>query len=219
MELFTARVCPYAHRTRLVLLEKGLDFEHIEIDFKNKSERFLEVSPYGKVPALVHNGQTIYESRIINEYLDEVFPDPPMMPEDPVLKAKVRIWNHYCDEYYTSDQYALMKSKEPDSHGELLAKVHERMRFVETEGLAKLQGDGPYWLGAEISLIDVAWYPYFERLPAWTHYRGLSIPADCPRLAAWAKAMAGRSSVREIANDEDYYIASYQGYAGEVMAA
>ncbi|MGI9463838.1 MAG: glutathione S-transferase family protein [Aestuariivirgaceae bacterium] len=219
MELFTARVCPYAHRSRLLLLEKGLEFEHTEIDFKNKSARFLKASPYGKVPALVHDGQTIYESLIINEYLDEVFPTPRLMPEDPVLKARVRIWNHYCGEYYTTDQYALMKNKEPERNAELLAKVHDRMRFVETEGLASLSGDGPYWLGAEISLIDLAWYPYFERLPAWTHYRGLTIPADCPRLAAWAAAMSGRPSVKDIANDEDYYIANYQGYAGAVMAA
>ena len=71
MELFTARVCPYAHRTRLVLLEKGLDFELIEVDLQNKPERFLQVSAYGKVPALVHDGVEIYESAIINEYLED----------------------------------------------------------------------------------------------------------------------------------------------------
>ena len=99
MELYTARVCPFAHRTRLTLLEKGLEFEHIEIDLKNKTPRFLEVSPYGKVPALFHDGQTIYESAIINEYLDEVFPNPSLMPNDPVFRAKARIWIHYCTEY------------------------------------------------------------------------------------------------------------------------
>ena len=91
MELFTAKTCPYAHRTRLALLEKGLDCEHVEIDFKNKSARFLEVSPYGKVPALYHDGNTIYESLIANEYLDETFPEPPLMPKTPALRAKARI--------------------------------------------------------------------------------------------------------------------------------
>ena len=61
IELFSARVCPYAHRTRLVLAEKGLDFELTEIDFKHKPERFLEISRYGKVPAIVHNGNEIYD--------------------------------------------------------------------------------------------------------------------------------------------------------------
>ena len=219
MELFTARVCPYAHRTRLALLEKGLEFEHIEIDFKNKPERFLAVSPYGKVPALVHDGQTIYESAIINEYLEGVFRDPPLMPENHVLRAKARIWAHYCNEYFTSDIYALIRNRDPEKHAELAASAAERLRFVEREAFGKLSGDGPYWFGATVSLTDLAWYPYFERLPAWTHYRGLAIPEDCPRLAAWAEAMAARPSVRQIANDAAYYIERYKGYAGEAIAA
>ena len=219
MELFTARVCPYAHRTRLALLEKGLEFEHIEIDFKNKSERFLAVSPYGKVPALVHDGQTIYESAIINEYLDEVFPDPPLMPSNPALRAKARIWTHYCNEYFTPDLYAVIRNRERGKHPELAARATERLRFIEREAFAKLSGDGPYWFGAEVGLTDLAWYPYFERLPAWTHYRGVAIPDDCPRLAAWAETMAARPSVRQVANDAAYYIDSYKARAGEAMAA
>ena len=219
MELFTARVCPYAHRTRLVLLEKGLAFEHSEIDFKNKSARFLAVSPYGKVPALVHDGKAIFESVIINEYLEEVFPEPRLMPEDAFGRAQVRIWNHYCDEYFTGDFYAVLKNQDPSQHQGLLDRLGERFRRVEQEGLGKLSGDGPYWLGAEVSLLDLAWYPFFERLPAWSHYRGTQIPADCPRLAAWVHAMSERPSVREIANDRDYYVEHYAGYAKAVLAA
>ena len=219
MELFTARVCPYAHRSRLALLEKDLDFDHIEIDFKNKSNRFLAVSPYGKVPALVHDGQTIYESLIINEYLDEVFPDPRLMPDDPLTRAKARIWIHYCEEYFTGDQYALLKNQDPGRHAELLAGMQDRLRFVETEGFAKLSGKGPYWLGTDVSLVDLAWFPFFERLPAWTYYRGLAIPDDCSRLLNWIAAMSARPSVKQVANDGSYYIARYEGYAGEVMAA
>jgi glutathione S-transferase len=219
MELYTARVCPYAHRSRLALLEKGLEFEHIEIDFQNKSEPFLAVSPYGKVPALFHDGKTIYESVIINEYLDEVFPNPPLMPESYAFRAKARIWTHYCTEYFTPDLYAVIRNREPTKHAELAARAVERLRVVEREAFGKLSGDGPYWFGSQVSLTDLAWYPYFERLPAWTHYRGLAIPEDCPRLAAWAEAMAGRASVRQVANDAAYYIASYKDRAGERMAA
>ncbi|HUS54599.1 MAG TPA: glutathione S-transferase family protein [Thermohalobaculum sp.] len=219
MELYTARVCPYAHRSRLALIEKGLEFEHIEIDLGNKSERFLEVSPYGKVPALFHEGKTIYESVIINEYLDEVFPDPPLMPESYTFRAKARIWTHYCNEYFSPDLYAVIRNREPGMHPELAAKAIERLRFVEAEAFGKLSGDGPYWFGAEVSLTDLAWYPYFERLPAWTHYRGVAIPEDCPRLKAWSEAMAARHSVSQIANDAAYYIDSYRGYAGEAMVA
>ncbi|MCP5082563.1 MAG: glutathione S-transferase family protein [Alphaproteobacteria bacterium] len=213
MELFTARVCPYAHRTRLALLEKGVPFEHIEEDLRNKSERFMKASPYGKVPALVHNGQTLYESLIINEYLDETFPEPPLMPADPALRARARIWIHYFDTYFNADFYAVIQNKDAAKDEELKAKINERFLVAEQQGFGELSGEGPYWLGSKVSLVDLAWYPYFERLPAWAHYRNFKIPDNCPKIAAWAEAMAGRASVQEAANDPAYYIEGYARYA------
>src|SRR5215211_94802 len=70
-------------RTRMVLHEKGIDFEVHEVDLSNKSEEFLSVSPYGKVPVLSVNGTSLYESNIVNEYLDEVYDSPKLMPENP----------------------------------------------------------------------------------------------------------------------------------------
>ena len=79
-------------RTRMVLHEKGIDFEVHEVDLSNKSEEFLSVSPYGKVPVLSVNGTSLYESNIVNEYLDEVYGSPRLMPEDPEERASVRSW-------------------------------------------------------------------------------------------------------------------------------
>jgi glutathione S-transferase len=218
IELFSARVYPYAHRTRLVLAEKGLDFELTEIDFKSKPKRFLEISRYGKVPAIVHDGNEIYESAIINEYLEEVFPDPPLMPADPGLRAQVRIWIDFCDDHFLDDFYGAIRNQDASRHDELKAKVEGHLRIVEG-AFAHLSGAGPYWLGREVSLLDFAFYPFFERLPAWAHYRGLGIPDGCPRLRAWFAAMAERPSVRAIANTPEYYIKHYQNYAKVVLAA
>ena len=88
LELFSARVCPYAHRTRLILKEKQIEFKYTEVDLQHKPARFLAHSPYGKVPALVHNGETIYESAIINEYLEGVFAEPRLMPPHPYCKRR-----------------------------------------------------------------------------------------------------------------------------------
>jgi glutathione S-transferase len=219
IELFSARVCPYAHRTRLILREKGVEFEYTEVDLQNKPTRFLAVSPYGKVPALVHDGATIYESAIINEYLDEVFEHPRFMPQAPVPRAKLRIWIDYCDDYFITDHYALLKNLDAAQHGTLLQKAERNFRFIENEGLAKLSKAGPYWLGSEPTLVDFAWYPFFERLPAWTHYRGLDLPDDCVRLKRWLDAMSSRASVREIANDAAYYVQRYTNYAKSVLPA
>ena len=90
LRLFSARACPFAHRTRLVLAEKGLDFELVEIDLKNKPEWFSTVSSYGKVPALEHQGRRFVESAIVNEYLDEAFPEPALLPKAPWARALAR---------------------------------------------------------------------------------------------------------------------------------
>ncbi len=74
------------------MLEKGIDFTPIEIDLQKKPDGFTQISRYGKVPAIKHGDVEIYESAIINEYLDEVFPEPPLLPKDPGAKAIARIW-------------------------------------------------------------------------------------------------------------------------------
>ena len=213
LELFSARVCPYAHRSRLVLMEKGIDFTLTEIDLSDKPERFLKVSAYGKVPALVHNDVEIYESAIINEYLEEVFPDPALLPQSAAQRASARIWIDYCNTRFTGDCYSLLKNQDESKQEELKARVHDHFRFIENRALVQLSGDGPYWFGSTPSLVDMAYYPHFERFPAWEYYRGLSIPEDCSRLLNWVRAMSERDSVKEIVNSAEYYIERYKSYA------
>lgn len=213
LELFSARVCPYAHRSRLVLMEKDIDFTLTEIDLSNKPERFLKVSAYGKVPALVHNEVEVYESAIINEYLEEVFPDPPLLPQSAAQRANARIWIDYCNSRFTSDCYALLKNQDQSKREEIEARVHDHFRFIEERALTQLSGDGPYWFGAAPSLVDMAYYPHFERFPAWEYYRGLTIPENCPRLLNWVRAMSDRDSVKAIVNSPEYYIERYKAYA------
>src|SRR5919206_4104104 len=95
--LYNTQRCPYARRTRMVLHEKGIDFETYLVDLANKSEEFLEASPTGKVPVIVVDGESIYESNVVNQYLDEVTGEPRLMPEDPKLRAHARIWMAFAD--------------------------------------------------------------------------------------------------------------------------
>ena len=92
IKLYSAKGCPFARRTRVVLHEKDIDFETREVDFRNKSNEFLEASPNGKVPVVVVDGDSLYESNIVNQYLDEVYEEPRLMPEDPKARAYARIW-------------------------------------------------------------------------------------------------------------------------------
>lgn len=219
LELFSAQVCPYAHRSRLAMAEKGIEFTLVEIDLSDKPQRFLDISPYGKVPALLHNGRTIYESAIVNEYLNDTFPEPDLMPDDPYQRAQARIWIDYFDNQFLDLYYDAMFNKDRSKDAEFRDKIATGFRFIENEGMAKLSGDGPYWLGADLSLVDLAYYPFLERLPAWTQHRDIDIPDDCVRLRKWYEVMRERPSVSDIANPPEYYIDRYKKYAGVEDAA
>ena len=100
IKFYSAKGCPFARRTRIVLHEKGIDFEASEVDFRNKSEEFLEASPTGKVPVVVVDGDSLYESNVVNQYLDEVFESPKLLPEDPKQRAYARIWMASADDNF-----------------------------------------------------------------------------------------------------------------------
>jgi len=213
LQIISATVCPYAQRTRMVLQDKGLDFEVVEIDLKDKPDWFAEVSPYGKVPVLRHDGRTIYESAVINEYLDEVFPAPPLMPADPAGRALARIWIDYCNHQFCPLFYKILLTQDPAQQRELGEKFTAVFHFMEREGLEKLQGDGPFWMGEAPNLVDVTFYPFIERLGVLAHYRGVAIPDDCPRLHDWCAAMSQHPSAQETAHPAAFHIKNYSRYA------
>jgi glutathione S-transferase len=206
VELFSFAACPYAQRTRLVLLEKGIDFELIEIDLFNRPTWFREVSPYGKVPVLRHHGRVVYESGIINQYLDEAFPAPPMLPPDAYGRAQARIWMDYCDTRFLPAAHRLMMDREqPAKRSEALVKLNETLRFMEFEGLRKLS-DGPYWLGREPGLLDCHLLPFFERFPVYQELAGAEWPEDCTRLRAWYDTIGQRDSFLATRHTLDFHL-------------
>ncbi len=212
VEIFSAEVCPYAHRTRLVLMYKNVDFSLTEIDLKNKPAWFKEVSPYGKVPSIRHDGRIVYESAIVNEYLDEVFPMPALMPTTPHGRAMARAWVDYGNTRFNVASYSLVRETDSAAQGALRDELDACLLFMENEGMRKL-GDGPYWLGAEPSLVDFSYYPFFERFCNVEHYRDYTIPAACTRIRAWIDTMKDMPIVREIANPPAFYIERAKAYA------
>ena len=91
MVLYSGTTCPFSQRCRFVLFEKGMDFEIRDIDLFNKPEEISAMNPYGQVPILVERELILYESNIINEYIDERFPHPQLMPAVPLLRARARL--------------------------------------------------------------------------------------------------------------------------------
>lgn len=206
LELYSYEACPFAQRTRMALIEKGLDCRLTEIDLDDRPDWFREVSPYGKVPCLRHDGETIYESAIINQYLDEAFPEPPLMPPDPVGRAKARIWMDYCETRFLPSTHRLMSDREDESKRQAnRAALAEVLRFIEHEGLRRL-GGGPYFFGEHFTLVDLQYAPFFERFGTYEHLGGAEWPEDCTRLRAWFEAVSRRESYRGTARPLEFHL-------------
>jgi glutathione S-transferase len=219
IKVYSSVSCPYAHRTRLVLQEKGIDFDLIEIDLQNKPEGFTKVSPYGKVPAITHGDNRVWESAVINEYLDEVFPNPPLLPSNPIEKAQARIWIDFANTRLVPAFSNLLRSPDAQKQEEAKKELYKHLEFIENEALGKLSQNGPYWFGESISLVDFTFFPWFERWAALKHYRGFGIPEDFTRLRQWKRALKERDSVKAIANSKEFYIERYARFAAPTPVA
>ena len=103
LELYHAEPVANSMKTLLCLKEKEIDFVSHYVNlllFEQHEPEFVNINPSGQVPVLVHDGKIVTESTVINEYLDDVFPDPPLRPADPYLRARMRIWSKFVDEYF-----------------------------------------------------------------------------------------------------------------------
>lgn len=222
LTLYTAEICPYAQRTRIVLGEKDVAHRAIEIDIYDKPDWFVAMTPNQRVPVIDHDGFVLCESATINEYLDAVFDGPALRPASERRLALMRNEIRHLDSVFLPQLYKMLFEQDPAAQASLREAVEDQMRFLESR-LAELQdGAGPYWLGAEVTLADVAAYPFFERLPAMAHYRGVEIPGACERLRRWVDTMAERPAVAATAHDTEWFIPVYADYArgvGEGLSA
>ena len=196
--LYDAIPSSNSDRVKIALHEKGLAYERVTLDLAKKEQKrpeFLKLNPYGKVPVINDNGQILFELCIINEYLDEQYPNPPLMPKDPYLRGRGRVLVDYSLNYLHEPYWAL--------RGEMLKKESERNIAVMEEKrhvlrnllqyLEEALGDKSYFLG-EISLTDIDVLPRFLRMES---YGALPTPS-LPRIGAWLKRIKERPSVKAI---------------------
>jgi glutathione S-transferase len=212
VEIISSATCPFAQRTRMALIEKGIDFDLTAIDLNDKPDWFLKISPYGKVPVLRHNDAVIFESAVINEYLEEVFPARPLMPSDPVRRAQARIWIDFANVRFTPHVYKLMLAQDAEAQAAQAERLTNAMLMMEHAGLGKL-GDGSYWMGDEISLVDLTFLPHMQRVGVLTHYSDFQIPDECILLKGWMQLMGQRASVTAGSAALDVLIENWRKYA------
>ena len=191
MVLYSGTTCPFSQRCRLVLFEKGMDFEVRDVDLFNKPEDISTMNPYGQVPILVERELILYESNIINEYIDERFPHPQLMPADPLMRARARLmlFNFEKELFVHVNTLENERNKVNDkSHEKARAEIRDRLTT-----LAPLFLKNKYMLGDEFSMLDVAIAPLLWRLD---HY-GIELSKTAAPLMKYAERIFSRPAFIE----------------------
>jgi glutathione S-transferase len=196
--LYDAVPSSNSDRVKIALHEKGLAYQRVTLNLAKKDQKrpeFLKLNPYGKVPVIDDDGRILFESCIINEYLDEKYPNPALMPKDPYLRGRGRVLVDYALNYIHEPYWALrgeMLKPEAERHAAMIEEkrhsLRELIRYLE-DALEERN----YFLG-EFSLTDIAIIPRFLRMET---YGALPAPSLL-RLGAWLKRMKERPSVRAI---------------------
>lgn len=182
MKLYSGSVDPFSHRCRIVLFEKGMDFEVIDVDLANKTEDLAVLNPYGSVPVLVERDLVLSEANIINEYIDERFPHPQLMPADPVMRARARLF------LYNFEKDLFSHIPDLESTDEQVAdKARKTVRDNLTQ-MVPIFSHQSYLLGDEYSMLDVAVTPLLWRLQ---HY-GIEMPNQAAPLLKYAERLFAR---------------------------
>ncbi|MBG6222156.1 RNA polymerase-associated protein [Janthinobacterium sp. CAN_S1] len=191
MVLYSGTTCPFSQRCRLVLFEKGMDFEVRDVDLFNKPEDISTMNPYGQVPILVERELILYESNIINEYIDERFPHPQLMPADPLMRARARLmlFNFEKELFVHVHVLESERAKSNDkAHDKARAEIRDRLTT-----LAPLFLTNKYMLGDEFSMLDVAVAPLLWRLD---HY-GIELSKTAAPLMKYAERIFSRPAYIE----------------------
>ena len=182
MLLYSGTTDPYSHRCRIVLYEKGMDFDIIDVNQMSRAEDIAVINPYNKLPVLVERDLILYEANIINEYIDERFPHPQLMPPDPVMRARARL-------------FLFRFEQELYSHVDLIergvAKSADKARGAIRDNLTQLSqilAHQKFLLGDELSMLDVAIAPLLWRLD---HY-GIQMGKDAAPLMKYAERLFSR---------------------------
>ncbi|MDF7676267.1 glutathione S-transferase N-terminal domain-containing protein [Neisseriaceae bacterium ESL0693] len=186
MTLYAGITCPFSQRCCFVLYEKGMDFEIKDVDIFNKPEDLAIMNPYNQVPVLVERDLILYESNIINEYIDERFPHPQLMPADPIMRGRGRLVLYRLEKELFSHVQVL---ENPESTNKEMNKAREAI----AQGLIMLApafSKNKYVIGDEFSMIDVALAPLLWRLD---HY-DIKLPKTAAPLLKYAERIFQREA-------------------------
>lgn len=192
LDLVSHALCPYVQRAAIALAEKQAPFTRTTIDLADKPDWFRAISPLGKVPLLRVDGEVLFESAAICDYLDETIA-PRLHPADPVRRAQHRAWIEFASALL-NDIWGLYTAADEPVFERRTADIEAKFRRLERE-LARHQG--PYFSGPDFSLVDAAFAPAFRYFDVFETFIDLGIFTEKPNLRAWRRALGERPSVAD----------------------
>jgi glutathione S-transferase len=189
LTLVSHHLCPYVQRAAIALAEKGVAYERAYVDLANKPEWFKALSPLGKTPILKVGERAIFESAVILEYLEETQPRP-LHPSDPLRRAEHRSLIEFGSAVL-NDIWGLYSAADPAAFDAKRKQLAERCAWLEGR-----LGAGPWFDGANFSLVDAVFAPIFRYFDAFDRIGSFGILTDLPRIARWRATLSARPSVR-----------------------
>ncbi|XP_031548536.1 glutathione S-transferase U25-like [Actinia tenebrosa] len=211
-KLYTAWFCPFAQRAWIAMLAKKVDFEYIEQNPYNKTPEWMAISPTGLVPVIVHDGNTVYESSVCIEYIDEAFSsDVSLLPKDPYQRAYARIWGDFLSKNVIPHFYAILLKQTEEEQNRAKEQYLDGIRKIT----AAMKPEGSYFQQKSLGYFDIMLAPFAQRMPVLKHFKGFEIP-DTPEFARyhkWWESVKRHSAVVPTLRDTEDLIQMYERYA------
>lgn len=186
MVLYSGSTCPFSHRCRFVLCEKGCDFEINDIDMFNKPPEIDAMNPYGELPILIERDLTLYQSTIINEYIDERFPHPQLMPADPIQRARARLFIYT----FERELFSFVRVLERREETEIRKKVARDQIREQLVQLSPVLAKNKFLMGDDFTMLDITLAPLLWRLD---HYE-IEMPRSAAPLLKYAESVFSRNA-------------------------
>jgi glutathione S-transferase len=189
LELVSFKICPFVQRSVIALNQKGVEYTLTHINPQDTPDWFKAISPLGKVPVLLVDGTPVFESAVILEYLDEVYP-PSLHPADPLQKAQHRAWVEFCSELIMR-QHRMLTAKDEAAFSEARDSLKQGLQRLDSA----LVAEPPFFAGKQFHLVDTVYAPLFMRLALLKQHFGLDLEMS-ERMQVWRDALLAMDAVK-----------------------
>ena len=209
--LYRAITCNFCHRSEIAFAAKGVEIDTVDIDLVDRPDWFLTKASGGSVPLLEWGDLAIHPSHVINEWIDERWPSPPLFPADPMERAAARMWIEWWTDGPCPAYERRLMNVRPERDAPLTTALVDHLIEMERRLAARGYDDG-YWSGEAIGVVDATAAPMFVRFAGLRHFHGFDVPEELHRVRAWRDVLVNDPFVVQTSPDEAELLDSYASY-------